>query len=74
MPTLEKELWQSVVTSPEEVFSVLPTLEKELWQSSVWHVAALAIVLPTLEKELWQSRCVELYDNALSYVKFLSQD
>ena len=47
LPTLEKELWQSIVVITSGLSWVLPTLEKELWQLS-W-------VLPTLEKELWQS-------------------
>ena len=55
LPTLEKELWQSLQSSKQSVFRVLPTLEKELWQSLSCLFALFLRVLPTLEKELWQS-------------------
>ena len=35
LPTLEKELWQSLGDRREYWITVLPTLEKELWQSCI---------------------------------------
>ena len=56
LPTLEKELWQSIVVITSGLSWVLPTLEKELWQQSVsGSFMVSGAVLPTLEKELWQS-------------------
>ena len=55
LPTLEKELWQSLLVICAVRPAVLPTLEKELWQSQMTKDDLATTVLPTLEKELWQS-------------------